>query len=111
MLLRKPTKTCLKMEDDFQEYEDHKQKLFCEDRRNKSAYKMNPSAFMTPGSNKLGKDTLDLLPDEQNSGQFMTPRRERPGDNFQETHPRVQQSSEYVNSLLNNILPERRGAD
>ena len=107
MLLRKPTKTTLKMEDDFRDYEEHKEKLLNEDYKSKTSLNMNPSAFMTPGSQKLDKG-LDMLQEESNNdlGTYLTPQRDHPdsGDN----NERINRSNEYINNLLNNILPDKR---
>lgn len=107
MLLRRPTKTTLKMEDDFRDYEEHKEKLLKEDYKSKTSLNMNPSAFMTPSSQKLEREGLDMLQEEDNDlGTYLTPRRDQ-RDSANEDE-RVHRSNEYINNLLNNILPDKR---
>jgi hypothetical protein len=107
MLLRRPTKTSLKMEDDFRDYEEHKEKLLQEDYKSKTSLNMNPSAFMTPGSQKLDQG-LDMLQEESNNdlGTYLTPRRDRPDSGNEDDQ--IHRSNEYINNLLNNILPDKR---
>lgn len=96
------------MEDDFRDYEEHKEKLLKEDYKSKTSLNMNPSAFMTPGSQKVEREGLDMLQEESNNnlGTYLTPRRERQ-DSANEGD-RVHRSNEYINNLLNNILPDKR---
>lgn len=97
------------MEDDFRDYEEYKEKIITEDYKSKTSLKMNPSAFMTPGSQKLEREGLDMLQDEdaQKSGIFMTPQRNR-SDEHSNGNERLQRSNEYISNLLNNILPEHK---
>lgn len=108
MLLRRPTKTTLKMEDDFRDYEEHKEKLMQEDFKSKTSLNMNPSAFMTPGSQKIEREGLDMLQESNTElGTYLTPRRPRDPDSVPEDE-RTNRSNEYLNNLLSNILPEKR---
>ena len=52
MILRKPTKTTLKMEDDLSEYENLKEQI-SKSKRSDNKMKFRPSAFITPGSMKI----------------------------------------------------------
>ena len=104
---RRPTKTTLKMEDDFRDYEEHKDKLLREEYKSKTSLNLNnPSAFMTPSSQKIEPEGLDLLQGERQLGTYLTPRRMGP-DAGQEDD-QMNRSNEYINSLLNNILPDKR---
>ena len=96
------------MEEDFRDYEEHKKKITEED-KSKTSLKMNPSAFMTPNSQKLEREGLDMLQDEDAMAQetFMTPRRIREDDRPNEDEV-ASNSNEYISSLLNNILPDKR---
>ena len=108
MLLRKPTKTTLKMEDDFRDYEEHKQKLLQEDFKSKTSLNMNPTAFRTPRSQKIEREGLDMLQESnQELRTYLTPRRHHEPDSSHEEE-RTHRSNEYLNNLLNNILPEKR---
>lgn len=110
MILRRPTKVTLKMEDDYKDYEEHRDKLIHEQQSSKTSLNMNPSAFMTPGSNKV-EPPLDMLQEEavDNVGPYVTPQRIRhrePGNSARGSQDR---SSEYISNLLHNIYPDRRG--
>jgi hypothetical protein len=98
------------MEDDFRDYEDFKEKLQREEFKSKTSLNMNnPSAFMTPGSQKIEAEGLDMLQGEVHGdlGTYLTPRRQGgPESSNEEEH--MHRSNEYINSLLNNILPEKR---
>lgn len=95
------------MEDDFRDYEEHKEKLLKEEYKSKASLNMNPSAFMTPGSQKVERDGLDMLQEEgANLGTYLTPRRDHPDSGNDDE--RVNRSNEYINNLLNNILPDKR---
>ena len=97
------------MEDDFRDYEEHKEKLLQEEFKSKTSLNMNPSAFMTPSSQKIDREGLDMLQEESNQelGTYLTPRRQRAGESLNEDE-RAHRSNEYLNNLLNNILPEKR---
>lgn len=110
MILRRPTKVTLKMEDDYKDYEEHRDKLIREQQSSKTSLNMNPSAFMTPGSNKV-EPPLDMLQEEtlDNVGPYVTPQRIRNRDQVDSAQANQDRSSEYITNLLHNIYPERRG--
>ena len=97
------------MEDDFRDYEEHKEKLLKEEFKSKTSLNMNPSAFKTPGSQKIEQEGLDMLQEEGNQdlGTYLTPRRQRDSDSLNEDE-RVHRSNQYLSALLHNIHPEKR---
>lgn len=106
MILRRPTKTTLKMEDDMTEYEDIKKEQ--ENQKKESGMKFTSNAFLTPNSIKF---KTKFNPDEEwnNSEQLNDygTLRSNPLNSVEEDQQMdLSRSNEHIITLLSNIRQE-----
>ena len=106
MILRRPTKTTLKMEDDMTEYEDIKKEQ--ENQKKESAMKFTSNAFLTPNSIKF-KNRFNPDEDWNNSDQlqeYNSTLRSNPLNSVEENRLNLSRSNEHIITLLSNIRQE-----
>ena len=106
MIVRKPTKIVLKLEDDIAEYEEVKNKLVSK-RVAKDINKFTPNAFVTPNSIKLESESR--LEDDDSA--TVNEDYSRTFDNIRSnplfgphSDTNMHQSADYIASLLQNII-------
>ena len=106
MIVRKPTKIVLKLEDDIAEYEEAKSKALGK-KNIRAGAKFTPNAFVTPNSIKL--DSESMMGEGDSNGfrddQAGTLDHIRSNPLFgPSSEDNVQRPSDYINSLLHNII-------